>query len=183
MAEDRFRRDFLAQFASAKDLSNDLKSLKLSVNAAAKEVLGISIWCDLNEPEKTEFNRLHAPVSPSPEKFAATILTLTKALVECIDGKALSQYLKSDVNKSHSLVLLEGLVDKLGGNKAIVEPLKALQNLRSKGGIAHLSGRQREAALSRIGIRDKNPKEAYEIIVDKLLKMLRELEELLVHSD
>ena len=150
MSEDRFRRDFLAQFASGDHPTADMKRLRVEVNSHAKALLDCSIWRELDEPDRTEFERLFPGTTTQSLKLA--ILLLCKALVEAIDQRSIVKYLGSSIPEESRLSSLERLVDSLGGNRAVLEPLRALQQVRSKAGIAHLASSQRPNALARLGI-------------------------------
>ncbi len=178
MAEDRVRRDFLNQWESAHDPVSTLRTLRNQVNERAAAAIGGPIWRPLSEPDKTEWDRLHFPVSSEPRSLNPAVLTLTKAMVDAIDVVILRKYVQVKGKGRRSLALLQDVIEKLNGDKTIVEPLRALQNLRSRSGIAHMAGRGREKALVQMDIKGKKPQEAFETIVGQLVWMLQELDKL-----
>lgn len=180
MSEDRFRRDFLAQFASGDHPTEDLKRLRVEINSHAEPILGGPIWRELNEPDKTEFERLFPSTTAQSLKLA--ILLLCKALVEAIDQRSIVKYLGSKVPDESRLSSLERLLDSLGGNREVLEPLRALQQVRSKGGIAHIASSQRPNALRRLGIHGMSPMQAFETISARIRDALLELDTLLVQA-
>ena len=178
MAEDRVRRDFLNQWESAPNPVSTLRTLRDQVNEKAGAVIGGRIWRPLSEPDKTEWDRLHSPVSSEPRSLNPAVLTLLKAMVDAIDVVLLRRYLQVEDKSNRSLALLQDVIEKLKGDKTIVEPLRALQNLRSGSGIAHMAGSGREKALVRMGVKGKSPQQAFETIVGQLVLMLQELDKL-----
>ena len=159
MAEERFRRDILGQWVEGRESVEDLRRLVSEINQKAEVCLGGSIWRSLREPDKTAFERLHAPTSAEPRSLHPAVLTLTKALVEAIDKPVLAAFLGIDGSSLASLDLLEQVVVGRNGESSILEPLRALQSLRSRGGIAHMTGRsarqQCNGWASRVRIRRK----------------------------
>ena len=177
MSPDRFRRDFCNQFASSDDPTGDIRVLRGKINSAALDVLGGTLWRELAEPDKTEFERLHSVTDPASLKLA--ILSLCKAFIEAIDKKILASYLGTAKKEPSTLKLMENLVESLEGDRTIVESLKALQHFRSKGGIAHMVSSQRTGALERLGIEGMEPVQAFETIITNLLATLSALDGLL----
>jgi len=179
MAEDRVRRDFLNQWTSTYDPVSMLRTLRDDVNDIAGVVFGGPIWRSLTEPDKTEWEGLHPPVSTEPRSLHAPVLTLTKAMVDAIDKVMLRAFLKEQDRSRPSLALLEDAIEALNGDRTMVEPLRALQGLRSGGGIAHMVGKGRKKALLRMGIRGLNPQEGFETIAARIVETLLKLGKLL----
>lgn len=180
MSEDRFRRDFLAQFASSDDPTNDIKRLRVEVNSQAQLVLGGPIWRELDELDQVEFERLFPSTTAQSLKLA--VLSLCKAFVEAIDQPCLINYLSSSESDESPLASLENLFNSLGGSRASLEPLRALQQVRSKGGIAHMVSSQRTNALKRLGIHGMDPMRAFQTIAVRIRDVLIELHTLLVQE-
>lgn len=182
MDEARFRRDFLGQPAGAATPIETLRAARLRINCTSTQVLGGPLWRELKHEDEIEFDRLYPPVSRSPQSLKLPVLSLAKSIVETIDARMLREFLNSDDKDARSLGLLEDLIQHLGGEKDIVEPLRALQDLRSKGDIAHLAGDRSVVPLERMGIRDLDPEAAFNHIVGRLLVALEELERFLSGS-
>jgi len=180
MSEARFRRDFLAQWASSDDPIGDVRSLRQQINSVAQSYLGGPIWRELEEPDRTEFERLHSVATEPALKLA--ILSLCKAFIEAIDQGVLAGFTGSTESEDRTLALMEALCETLEGDRTIVEPLRALQRLRSKGGIAHMVSSQRASALRRLGIDNMDPAPAFQTILRRLLGFLRELNRLLAQA-
>lgn len=175
MAEDRFRRDFLNQPTASRDLPGDLRRARAEAREASRLVLGAAMWRELGEPERTEFDRLHAPTSSDRGALQGPVLTLTKALVDAIDPAPLKAFLGSEAKELKQLQLLELLVTRLQGDPSIAAAFKGLHRLRSAGGIAHLSGGDREKVLQRAGVAGMTPQQAFDLLCVQLTQALRDL--------
>ncbi len=182
MSEDRFRRDFLAQWTDSRDQISKLRLLRTKINDVGSNTLCGNLWRSLREPDRTEFNALYRPVVRNIRALNASVIILTKAFVEALDKEILRGYLGIGSDARGSLALLEDAVEQLGGDKAVVEPLKALQNLRSRGGIAHLAASRRESAFERMDIRDMDASTAFDKIVERLLWTMDELHRLFTEA-
>jgi hypothetical protein len=178
MAEDRFRRDILNQPWPSKDLPRRVRAARSFVASAARSAFGAEIWRDLTEPESTAFARLHGPTSAEPSALNAPVLTMTKALIDSIDPRPLRAFLNEQLNELPSLQLLESVELAIGGDGSSTTVLRDLQHLRSAGGIAHLSGKNREKALERIGIVGLKPNEAFDHICTLASEALETLADL-----
>ncbi len=178
MREDRFRRDILNQWTVGRDQIGKLRLLRVKINDIGVSTLGGKLWRSLSEPDRTEFDRLYGPVVPDIRALNPSVMILTKTLVETLDKDVLRGYLGEKNNTRGSLLLLQDVIERLGGDGAVLEPLKALHNLRSRGGIAHLAASVRESAFKRMGIQDKDAPEAFEEIIERLLGTLGELDRL-----
>lgn len=179
MAEDRFRRDFLNQPACSRDLPGNLRRARSAAAKASDNLLGAPVWKDLKEPERTEFDRLHAPMSSEPRALSGPVLTLTKSLVDAIDPRPLRSYLGDQAKDLQQLGLLDAFVKSLSGNDSISAVFKNLQRLRSSGGIAHLSGADRDKAVERMGIVGMSPQQAFDSICLRLTDALIEITKLI----
>jgi hypothetical protein len=182
MSEDRFRRDFLNEFASSTDLPATLRSVRAAVAERSKLVMESPIWRELQDPERTEFERLHAPTTTEPRSLASPVLTLTKAFIDAIDSRPLRSYLGEDAADLYPLQMFEAVVKRLGGDPDSVAVLRSLQQFRSKGGIAHLSGSDREMSADRLGITGMTPRQAFDRICLQLIAALDSLTELFDRS-
>ena len=177
MAEDRFRRDILNQPSPSKDLPRRVRAARSSVASAAQSAFGVPIWRDLTGPESTAFQRLHGPTSPEPTALNGPVLTMTKALIDSIDPKSLRHILDEPSSEVPSLQLLESVELGTGGDGRSTAVLRDLQRLRSAGGIAHLSGKNREKVLDQIGIVGMKPNEAFDHICTLVSEALEALAE------
>ena len=179
MTEDRFRRDFLAEFSDPQDIPGDLRRARESACRVSMDLLGAPLWKDLVDPPRREFEALHAPVSRDPSALTGPVLTLCKALVDAIDPDPLKAYLGDEANELRQLQLLDLFVTRLGGNPEISAAFRGIYNLRSAGGIAHLSGSGRDAVLHRAGIAGMTPGQAFDALCLRLTRAILELEELM----
>lgn len=168
--EDRFRRDFLGQWAGAMEPLDALRQAYADANAADLETLGWVIFRALPDEEQLAFERLQPPVLTSERALLHPVMTLTKALVDSIDGKAIRAATQS--TEEGSLRLLESLVEWLGGDRALLSPVRDLYRLRSAGGLAHLAAESRQKTFRSVGIEGLTPAEAIEILATRLANSL-----------
>lgn len=145
-------------------------------------MLGKPLWSELQDPDRTEFERLHAPTSSEPRSLTLPILTLTKAFVDALDGKLIRSFLGNNSNATGSLQLLDELVEQLGGDTDSVSILRTIQRLRSRGGIAHLTGKERAAIEVELGIAELAPRRAFDSICLQIVSALESLDGLLRRS-
>lgn len=161
MAEDRFRRDFMNQFASPDDPTLSLRKARKNVAEVSSALVGAPVWRDLTEPLGGQFERLHSPTNSDPSALYVPLLTVTKALFDSIDPKPLRNFLHEETGEARSLELLERVEMKAGGDGQETKTLRLIQQLRSRGGIAHLPNSGTEKALQRLGIDGLPPADAF----------------------
>ena len=181
MDEGRFRRDFLNQWASSADPPEDLRQAKNRAAEISSRVLGGPIWRDLDEDTEAQWQSLVGPLSDDPTALGPCLLLMTKVLVDGIDPTPLKGYLDDAAKGELSLSLLERFADRIGGTSAHVEPLRALQEFRSKGGVAHLAGTGRAKAMARLGIQGMATWDAFDTVARGLAQCLNDLSDLM-HS-
>ena len=181
MDEGRFRRDFLNQWASSADPPEDLRWARNRAAGISSRVLGGPIWRDLDEDTEAQWQSLVGPLSDDPTALGPCLLLLTKVLVDGIDPAPLKGYLDDAAKGELSLSLLERFADRIGGSTSHLEPLRALQEFRSKGGVAHLAGTGRAKAMARLGIQGMATWDAFDAVARGLGQCLNDLSDLM-HS-
>jgi len=160
--EGKLRRERLNQPASSPDVVRDLRTALERANDAAQRLAGGPIWRPLAEPTATEWRVLHPPVVADRAALQGPLLTLSMVLVDSIDSIKLRKALTSQpTSGTKSLVLLEQYIEQLGGPRNAVQPLKDLQELRSKGGFAHYGGSGANAVLTRMAGDATTPAEVF----------------------
>lgn len=75
--------------------------------------------------------------------------------------------------------LLGRFAERIGGSSAQIEPLRALQEFRSKGGIAHLAGSGREKAMARLGIDGMTTWQAFDAVAAEVTGCLNDIADLM----
>lgn len=178
MEEGRFRRDFLAQFASSPDIPSDLRRARARAAEVSASVFSGPIWRDLDGDIAAEFESMIGPLSEDPSALGGPFLLLTKCLIDAIEPAPLKDFLEDAGPGERSLALLGRAAERLGGSTHDVEPLRALHDFRSSGGVAHLAGSKRGAALQRLGIRDMTTIEAFDHVAAGLTRCLEQLSRL-----
>lgn len=175
MNKDRFRRDFLGQFAGEQEPLDALRDAYGDVNRAFQERFGWPLFRTVDAADKVSFERLHPPVLADRRALVAPVLVLTKTLVDAIDAKALKAELRAA--EQPSISLLEALISRVGGDPAVAKPLRSLYRLRSSGGIAHSAGESKQKILASLGIADLSPGDATNKLAADLAASLRAIAE------
>lgn len=175
MAEDRFRRDFLNQPTASNDPASRLRRARQAAADVTEARFEAPLWRPLSEPERTEFERLHGPTTEEQRSLNAPVLAITKAIVDGIDVALLRKLLDEKDKTIPSLMLLKRFEERCGGDGSSAAILRSLQRLRSAGGVAHMSGSDREDVLDRIGITNMPPAEAFDHICDRVATALEDL--------
>lgn len=182
MDEGRFRRDFLAQFASSVDPVGDLRRARADAAEVSERLLGTPLWRPLTGEIQAEFESLVGPLNEDPASLGQPILVLTKALVDAINPAPLKAHLDEYERGEGSLRLLERLVEAHSGTSDLVAPFRNLQAFRSKAGVAHLAGSGRDSAAETLGIAGLSNKDAFEAVVRQLTTSLRAIQELMADA-
>lgn len=179
MEEGRFRRDFLNQFASSPDVPRDLRRARVRAAEVSGRILGSPIWRALEGDIEAEWESMVGPVSDDTTALGPSLLLLTKALVDAIDPAPLKAFLGDVEPNELSLKLLGRFAERIGGDDLLVEPLRAVQEFRSRGGVAHLAGSGRRQALARLGIEGMSTLVAFDDVAGHLAKCLSDLADLM----
>lgn len=175
MNPDRYKRDFLGQFAGGLEPLEMLRDSLKSANAAAEGVWSRSLFRPLAADEAQEFERLHPPVHDRQRALVQPVLLLTKALVDAINVKLIKEVVGP--SESRSVALLGELVTHLGGDASIIDPIRDLNRLRSSGGVAHLANESRTKLLSSIGLENLTPAETVNALATRLSASLTAIAE------
>ncbi|MGH3849465.1 MAG: hypothetical protein ACRDRT_07165, partial [Pseudonocardiaceae bacterium] len=175
----RFRRDFLNQFASSPDVPGDLRRAREKAAKVSEQLFGTPIWRAIGEDLGPEYDSMIGPLSEDPAALVGPMILLAKCFVDAIDPGPLKTYLGDAKSGERSLSLLGRATERLGGSPDDVEPLRALYDVRSAGGIAHLAGSRREAALLRLGIRGMSTIDAFDHVAARLIGCLDQLSTLM----
>lgn len=173
MDEDRFRRDFLGQFAGDEEPLDSLRAAYTAVNRQFQSRFGWPLFQSLDAADALSFQRLHPPVLKDNRALVQPVLVLTKTLVDSINAKAIKAELK--VQDERSIGLLEALLTSVGGNPAVARPLRNLYRLRSGGGIAHVAGESKKKLFESLGIAGLTPDDAVNKLAAELASCLREI--------
>lgn len=181
MNEDRFRRDFLAQWAGEPTTLEQMRESLSNLREASAAQLGFELVRELDGPDLLEFERLQLPTTAEQRELLLPVLTLAKAFVDAIDERALRTYLGAERGE-RSLVLLEKLAVRLGGEPAIVQPFRSLYRLRSSGGLAHWGGSEVASVVERLGFAGLTPAEVVEALARGLHQACSALAHLLRSS-
>jgi hypothetical protein len=152
MEEGRFRRDFLAEFASSPDPPGELRQAVVGARAMSQRTFGRPLWRALPDDVESAWVSMVGPLVEDVGAFDQVVLLLTKCVVDAIDPAPLKDFVGSADQGEGSLSLLGRAVLKLGGSASDIEPLRALMSYRSRGGVAHLAGSGRDAAFTRLGL-------------------------------
>ena len=179
MEEGRFRRDFLNQWVSSPDVPRDLRRARERAAEVSGRILGGPIWRPLDGDTAAVWESMVGPLSDDTTALGPCLLLLTKAVVDAIDPAPLKAYLDDAEPNDLSLKLLGRLAERIGGSDEMVEPLRALQDFRSKGGVAHLAGSGRARATKRLGIEGMATLEAFDLVAESIAGCLSDLADLM----
>ncbi|GAA1301677.1 hypothetical protein GCM10009634_60470 [Saccharothrix xinjiangensis] len=179
MDEGRFRRDFLNQAAHSKDIPGDLRRARAKAVEVSTELFGTPLWKPLSSELLHEFNSLIGPLTEDGSSLGPSLLILTKSLVDGIDPTPLKIHVINREKGDQSLRLLQKYVQQIGAPADTISILFELQNFRSKGGIAHLAGSQKENARVTLGISDMSNFEAFESVSTRITECLTNITELM----
>jgi hypothetical protein len=113
------------------------------------------------------------PLSEDPAALQTPLILLAKCFVDAIDPVPLKAYLGDAQSGEKSLSLLGRFTERLGGSQDDVEGLRALYDVRSAGGFAHLAGSRRNAAHERLGIKDLNTIDAFDHVAVRIIECLQ----------
>lgn len=178
MEEGRFRRDFLAQFASSPDIPGDLRRARADAASATERLFGPPVWRPLSDEIAPEYESMIGPLSEDPVALQGPLILLAKCFVDAIDPAPLKSFLGDAQPGEKSLSLLARTAERLGGSRDDIEALRALYEVRSAGGFAHLGGSGRGPALGRLGINDLATIDAFDLIAMRIIECLRTVTEL-----
>lgn len=179
MDEGRFRRDFLNQPAPTHDPVWSLLRATRRVDDVFVARFGKPLRKPLEDPLRTEFERLYGPVTDDPSALLTPILTLTKGLVDSLDLPLLRTVTGETDKSVGSLRLVRRLVVQLGGDAdELTAPLKSLQEIRSKGQ-AHRSDTGRAKLLAAEGLAGLTAPQQFETICDRISGSLEGLADLI----
>lgn len=177
MNEDRFRRDFLAQWVGEPTTLEFMRDQLSSLRRTSMEILGFPLIRELDGTDLLELTRLRLPTTTEQRELLLPVLTLAKAFVDAIDERALRLYL-GDESNDRSLALLEKLAVVAGGDASSVQPFRALYKLRSSGGLAHWGGSEVARVFDRLGLDGMTPAQIIEFFATGLATACQRLEEL-----
>lgn len=155
-----------------KDPAGDLRRARSRAAESSDALLGAPIWNPLDGDVTAEFESVIGPLTDEPSALGPSLLLLTKALVDAIDPTPLKTYLTTHEKGEQSLQLLRRFVTELGDDGNATETLRALQGLRSAGGVAHLAGSRRPVVTAALGISDMKNIEAFEYVAGQLTECL-----------
>lgn len=172
MDEGRFRRDFLNQWASSRDVSGDLRRARESVAQVSQEVLGQPLWRPVTGTLKGELGSLVGPLTDDPSALNASLLVLTKAFVDSIDPSPLKPFRIEGEKNVQSLALLKRYLESLGDEEDASEIFRLLQAYRSRGGVAHLANSDSKKAAANLGIATLANLPAFEFVAERLTSAL-----------
>ena len=161
MTEDRYRRDFLAEFTSPQDFEYHLKTKIRDLNNLFKEIFGLNLFRLEKNEVLNYLNQIHLPVTIDRKEFKDIIIATTKVLIESIPTSELRKLLKNPEKwkQSGSLKILEELLSQLFPEWSNpIEFLYYLSDFRNKYA-AHLSGKIYQKFLAKNNLTSKNTKE------------------------
>jgi hypothetical protein len=174
----KFKRDFLtlASTPQSRDLIFKQKFEKLKKDWINK--FGFPLFKNLSEEDSHCLKSIRLPLYDNNSEFDNLILNLTKVLIDYLNEKEITKRIKIDNKNIQGITKLEILLKNSNPYPQNVIPfLRNLQDLRSKGA-AHQKGRGYNKILKTMGIENKSFIDAYNIILEKTILMIDELNKL-----
>ncbi|MBB1010342.1 hypothetical protein G6010_12685 [Dietzia sp. SLG510A3-3B2-2] len=178
MDEGRYRRDFLGQWASSRDVPGDLRRARELAALGSAKALSAPIWRPLDGTLKAQFDSLIGPLTDSPTDLNSALLVLTKALIDSIDPSPLRGWANGEKDVK-SLALLKRYLESLGDENDTSKILRLLQNYRSRGGVAHLENSSSIKAAADLGIDKLSGLEAFDSVAERATHALIEITHLI----
>ncbi|MDO4067187.1 hypothetical protein [Clavibacter michiganensis] len=179
MAEDRYRRDFLAQWAGEPTTLDEMRSSLQALRETSVQVLGWPLIRELDGSNLVELMSFRLPTTTEERELVIPVLTLAKAFVDAINEKELRSFVGVTDTSQRSLALLEKFVSDLGGDVSIVQPFRTLYRLRSSGGLAHWGGSDVSKTLDKLGLLGMPPADVIAFLAAGLRKSCLEIGRLL----
>ncbi len=161
ITEDRFRRDFLAEFTSPQDFDFQFKEKINDLNQLFKNKFGFNLFQIKKGASSNYLNQIHLPVSLDKKEFKDVILIANKALVESIPTSKLKKLL-TNPKEAKNLKSLKTLQKFLAESFPIwVNPVEFLFHLNDLRNIyaAHIPGTSYQKFLENHNLLSKNTKE------------------------
>ena len=181
ITEDRFRRDFLAEFAEPVELEHRLKINLKDLNQSFQNQFNFPLF-KLNRTEVDEYlKQIHIPLTREKKEFKDVILAANKVFVETISSEELKNLIiNSDKIKGfRSLKVLQEFLEQEFPDLAThIRYLFYLYDLRSIL-VAHLSGKKYQKFLIDHKFKETETIEIIEWVLKGILTFLKEFNQTL----
>ena len=181
ITEDRFRRDFLAEFAEPVELEHRLKINLKDLNQSFQNQFNFPLF-KLNRTEVDEYlKQIHIPLTREKKEFKDVILAANKVFVETISSEELKNLIKNsdEIQGFKSLkVLQEFLEQEFPDLETHIKYLFYLNDLRSTLA-AHLSGKKYQKFLIDHKFKETETIEIIEWVLKGILTFLKEFNQTL----
>ncbi len=176
ITEDRFRRDFLAEFAEPAELEHHLKTNLRDLNKAFQQQFHFPLFKLDRGDVKEHLAQIRVPLTKETKEYKDVILAANKVFVESISAKELKKTIKN-TGKTESLKPLKTLEKFLKQEFPNLEPhikyLYHLYDLRSTFA-AHLSGNKYQKFLIEHNFKENETKQIIEWLLKGILAFLKE---------
>ena len=176
ITEDRFRRDFLAEFSEPIELEHHLKINLKDLNQYFKKQFNFPLF-KLDRTEVDEYlKQIHIPLTREKKEFEDVILAADKVFVESISSKELKNLIiNSDKIKGFKSlkVLQEFIEQEFPELTTYIRYLFYLNDLRSTLA-AHLSGKKYQKFLIDHKFKEIETIEIIEWVLNGILTFLKE---------
>ena len=171
MDEGRFRRDFLNQWASSKDLPGDLRRARQRAADVSEKLLGESVWRDIPDEHSPEWESMVGPLNEDPATLGKSLLLLPIVIIDGINPAPLKTYLGGAEQGERSMKLLQRFTEELGDDTNCTAVLRHLWEYRATGGVAHFAGSEASKTRATLGIEGMSNLEAFESVVQRITDM------------
>ncbi len=176
ITEDRFRRDFLAEFTEPLELEHHLKTIIKDLNQSFQNQFHFPLFKLDRADVKDYLIQIHIPLTREKKEFKDMILAADKVFVESISSKELKSIIKkSDTIKGYKSlkVLQEFLEQEFPDLATQIRYLFYLNDLRSIFA-AHLSGENYQKFLIDHKFKETETIEIIKWVLKGILTFLKE---------
>lgn len=150
-----------------------LRRARMELIAAFEDQFSERLYKPLGSQDARDFDSLALCTNPTEGQRDSGVLILAKGIVDSLDVKTLRKVAGATPNDP-SLKCLQVLVENMGGDSELVDPLRLLQTLRSSGS-AHVKGSKFDATLTASGLASMPPDKQFEGIVNRATEALQGL--------
>lgn len=175
-----FKRSMMGAFADAESPDLVFKSEFVCFQKQWLELKGWPLFLPLVEADEHCFKTLHSLTKNEQSEFDSQVLSLVKITIDSINVKGLKEHIS--IEESGSIKLLSAYLKDGGVKFNVASFFGGLQGVRSTG-VAHRRGSKYEKTIERLGIDDKALIQAFDLILEQVTELLREINQTFINSD
>lgn len=175
MSKTYFERSMLGAWSDPESPDLVFKSVFNQFQETWLKAKGWQLFLSLHSTDSHCFNTLHSLTKNEQSEFDSQILSLVKITIDSINVKELKKLVLIEED-AKSIKILTEYLHQGGVTFDVAAFLGGLQGVRSTG-VAHRRGTNYETTIERLGIEDDKLITAFDNILEKMTKLLIEIEE------